>query len=1013
MKLQQITPRQGLDTGAGTMPRVRPDPTLGRALSSVANAVGEVAAQWEEAEKKRIGFKAQKDFVQLGNELDMAMLEAERDMSEDGSGFTQARNEDFVKRSDAFLKSLPDELKEQYAPRLEALRGNHEVNAARKEYARRDQFYIDGVKDTADRLKNGVLTNPDSYEQANQALQSVIDQTGLNNTAKAKALKIQRGVLRQSALEGLAKAGRGDEARALADAWDAEESVNFQSANIHATDLPKEAQTLLNTISRPGIEGAGYNTLYGGGKFSGFADHPRKAIPIKNGPNKGKTSSAAGKYQFLAGTWDEAAQALGLKDFSPANQDRAAWWLAQRDYKTRTGGDLITDLQKGEFAKVRKGLAGKGNNTTWEGLQKISDQDFAGVMSGQSDRAPAQADWKKYAIGGAERADSFSSMKPTMQRNLMAFMQAADRELGEGLQVYSGYRSPELQAKLYKAALKKYGSEKAARKWVAPPGNSKHNTGEAADLKFNGIRIDKADPKVRAWIKENAPKYGLDVPMAHEPWQVELAGARGQATVAISTHDAKAEQQPSPAGRYSQFVEQQIGSFTAANNRESQAALGEYDLALAKGDAVDREDILADPRLKDSHKASLLRSLATRDEKEKELNAWRQQIAEAPETLNEFNADDQEKVDTVYESTVGPDGLFAKDPDTKLKNYLSLDAFVKETRIVPISAVEDIRKALASGKEEAVLDGLTIAGSLVQDHEAQLKARKGGAELVKVGREYDYYARWLGLTPQDTAQRFMLRQSVDFQNNFKARKAQLNGKEGLLASIDESSLADLYDDSIFGGDPEVGFTDAQKASLMLDYKNSIKEHFMDTGDWKLAQYLAKEDMTSATGLYGVTEVNGERVLMRYPPEKVYASYFAQGGSIEEFQGQVLEAVRDETAIRRNNFDENLFAPEEKMEVEPSDIGLVIDSNAEEQHRRGNPVYRIVHFSEGPDGERFAQMTNRYFQFDPDAAIETRRERAAETAKERQHQRGRWTNPITHTTYKVGDGGIRSSRQENK
>ena len=135
--------------------------------------------------------------------------------------------------------------------------------------------------------------------------------------------------------------------------------------------------------------------------------------------------------------------------------------------------------------------------------------------------------WGPYAIGGATRPDSFSSMVPAMQEGLWGMLQAADQELGGGLQVYSGYRSPELQSRLYQDALKKYGSEKAARKWVAPPGRSRHNTGQAADLKYNGKRIDQAPKEIQDWVRNNANRFGLSVPMSWEPWQVEVAGARG------------------------------------------------------------------------------------------------------------------------------------------------------------------------------------------------------------------------------------------------------------------------------------------------------------------------------------------------------------------------------------------------------------------------------------------------------------------------------------------------------
>lgn len=89
-------------------------------------------------------------------------------------------------------------------------------------------------------------------------------------------------------------------------------------------------------------------------------------MPIPRGPNKGKTSSASGKYQFLKGTWDEAKKALDLPDFSPQSQDRAAWWLAQRDYHDRTGKNLLTALRSGDAATLAK--VGTTLAKTWTSL---------------------------------------------------------------------------------------------------------------------------------------------------------------------------------------------------------------------------------------------------------------------------------------------------------------------------------------------------------------------------------------------------------------------------------------------------------------------------------------------------------------------------------------------------------------------------------------------------------------------------------------------------------------------
>jgi len=131
-------------------------------------------------------------------------------------------------------------------------------------------------------------------------------------------------------------------------------------------------------------EAPDYQTIYGGSKFNDFTDHPRQYIPIGDG--SGKFSSAAGRYQFLASTWDNQARKLGLKDFSPANQDTAALDLAQTEYKRKTGRDLIADTRAG--------------TTDWRAL----GNQWASLKNGGSD--PKSAGATDVASGGGQPSNS-------------------------------------------------------------------------------------------------------------------------------------------------------------------------------------------------------------------------------------------------------------------------------------------------------------------------------------------------------------------------------------------------------------------------------------------------------------------------------------------------------------------------------------------------------------------------------------------------------------------------------
>jgi LAS superfamily LD-carboxypeptidase LdcB len=110
--------------------------------------------------------------------------------------------------------------------------------------------------------------------------------------------------------------------------------------------------------------------------------------------------------------------------------------------------------------------------------------------------------------------DGLTDLKAT---RLAAFLQ----DNPHGVEIISGARSVERQTQLWNEALKKYGSEAEARKWVAPPGKSQHNHGNAADLRYK-------TGEARKWAHENAAKYGLTFPLGNEPWHVEVVEARQQ-----------------------------------------------------------------------------------------------------------------------------------------------------------------------------------------------------------------------------------------------------------------------------------------------------------------------------------------------------------------------------------------------------------------------------------------------------------------------------------------------------
>ena len=112
----------------------------------------------------------------------------------------------------------------------------------------------------------------------------------------------------------------------------------------------------------------------------------------------------------------------------------------------------------------------------------------------------------------ADEIPAVANLDPAL---LGALRQAATDAADDGVEVFidSGWRSPEYQEQLLQVAVRKYGSEKEAARWVATPNTSAHVSGDAVDIgPFDAT----------AWLSEHGAEYGLCQIYSNERWHYEL-----------------------------------------------------------------------------------------------------------------------------------------------------------------------------------------------------------------------------------------------------------------------------------------------------------------------------------------------------------------------------------------------------------------------------------------------------------------------------------------------------------
>lgn len=166
----------------------------------------------------------------------------------------------------------------------------------------------------------------------------------------------------------------------------------------------------------------------------------------------------------------------------------------------------------------------------------------------------AEALPKEYAPGDLRPVEipfSFSENSPKrMMRHEAADalerLFAEARRDGIELAGVSGYRSFDTQAAIFASATERYGSEEAANRVSARPGESEHQTGLAMDVSSPSVGYQLTEAfggtKEGQWLAEHAPDFGFIIRYPegkedvtgyqYEPWHLRYVGEQHASRIA-------------------------------------------------------------------------------------------------------------------------------------------------------------------------------------------------------------------------------------------------------------------------------------------------------------------------------------------------------------------------------------------------------------------------------------------------------------------------------------------------
>ncbi|WP_210214290.1 M15 family metallopeptidase [Sinorhizobium meliloti] len=302
-----------------------------------------------------------------------------------------------------------------------------------------------------------------------------------------------------------------------------------------------------------------------------LADNILTSTAVSLSPSERRKYSGLINQSIKSYQSEQRAAVLPLKDLA---KDRVKEWEAGIGLDSTDDAMLIENIRKGDPSYASYLTSRLTSARQVRDVRNLGDRAQVKLLEETAGRfAPEEITVAKTFLKGRTDKDAthIDGMQDAFAVKLSRMFEAAPPEIKAGLGVYSGARSVERQRELWQQALAKYGSVDEARRWVAPPGNSQHNHGNAADLSYNGQSLKNAPANVVAWLHENANSYGLKFPLSNENWHIEDDSTRGGKSIPLVGAAAKTLQ-----------------SEVAADLRRD---LGDWETRLKRGDVPDQDSL--------------------------------------------------------------------------------------------------------------------------------------------------------------------------------------------------------------------------------------------------------------------------------------------------------------------------------------------------------------------------------------------------------------------------------------
>jgi hypothetical protein len=808
---------------------------IGRGAAQLGSGIMSMAAdlrQMDVNKKAKVdqatAFATKRRAMEFAATQEKALVEAGQAAEPGAFGFKETYQQSYIDAAKEFYQSVPEDLKPQYDVELFDIENKLATQAQTFEKAQRSSYYKAEVDTGLTRIESDLYANPDSFEESVWKGEQFIDALPDEDIGPIEKEAMRRGWKAKAQLAALSGMKPAERLRALGEAPGGDDIINamigVESGGDPSAESPVGALGLMQVMPGTAAEIAAEIG------DSGFPRSPEAQEAYLKDPDV-SVKYGSFYYQKMLARYDgDVEAALVAYNGGPARAD--AWLRSGRN-------DSVIPQESADYYKKVMGRAGK-------------------QASGEAD-GNANAFLKTRLVGHGD--DHIDGMRPEMQTRLAAMFNSAPPGIREKLGIFSGARSVDRQAELWAAALKKYGSPEAARKWVAPPGKSAHNHGSAADLSYDGKSLAHAPKEVVAWVHANAGKHGLKFPLGNENWHVELEETRGGKGYRVDPRFADIDYASREV--IAAKAQKEADDIAATTALESKAAYLAHDqrvgLDIELGNIATENQLLDDPLLDDGDLTKHIKAYRAKTKEEadvKELVAAIVVGDRAAGAVNGFDVDERKKGDKAYEAI-----LKASGPENA---EVVTQAFVAGTGYVPKDVQSALRQGALASDPAVFASAMSRADALEVLAPISFGSFEGGSDVREKLGLFRHFVNDRQMSGEAAAERIIRMKDPAQKVNREILKPEA---DKFVKTLTVDQVTAEFDPGIFGAEPGAGVMPVQVNGLLAEYREIAEEKFYEAGgDTGAAKALA---LTELKTRWNVSNVSGKPNLMRLPPEIHY------------------------------------------------------------------------------------------------------------------------------------------------